>query len=133
MLRFYGHSDDVFMVEGDVSDELPGGGDEWVEVEIGDQSRGLVVAGRYGQVGTWEFMVRGLGEEPVAEPFPTRITRKHEYSLAVEVDCPRGTPMRCGPRMWNVKPGIEDVRRIVAAVKRRDLDAAEALELLAEV
>jgi hypothetical protein len=132
MLRFYGHSDDCFMVEGDISDELPGGGDEWVEVEIGDAEkdrRGLVVAGRFGPHG-WEFAVRGLGDEPIASPYPTKIIRRHGSSLAVEVDCPEGTPVRCGPMWWNVKPGLDDVRRIVAAVKAGDIEADEAFELL---
>lgn len=128
MLTFCGHSDDVFMVEGDISDELHEG-----EVHIGTAERGLVISGEYGKRGVWEFTLSGFGEDPCPEPFPTRVLRKHEYSLAIEVDCPKGTPMRCGTKTWNTPPSLDVVQTIVKAHGARDIDSDDAMERLGDL
>ena len=90
MIRIFGHSDDCFEIRGDEKEEF-GAINKRVEILIGDKTAGVVVGGRFGDTGVWEFDVCQV-DEGVPVPWPIAIETEHEYSLAVVVRCPPGTP-----------------------------------------
>jgi len=91
MIKIYGHSDDVVVIMGDITDEL-GAFDRERVITIGGDGEGLEVTAIYAKGGTWKFSLRQIDED-VPMPWPVRIVPAHAYSLAVIVDCPPGTPV----------------------------------------
>lgn len=103
MLRIYGKSDDLTIIDGDVSDE--GAVGDLVTVGT-ERTGGLSVRMRYPGP-TWRAAVEQLGEY-VPIPWPVTIseapwseTCTGSYSVMVTIDCPPGTPVRIGERLIN--------------------------------
>lgn len=93
MIKIYGHSDDVVVIDGDIREELGAFNDERV-ITIGGEGAGLEVVASYGKGngGVWQFTLRQVDED-VGVPWSVSITTEHTYSLAVVIDCPPGTPV----------------------------------------
>jgi len=91
MIKIYGHSDDVVVIDGDITDEL-GAFDRERVITIGGEGEGLQITVEYSNTGTWQFALRQLDED-VPMPWPIRVVPEHAYSLAVIVDCPPETPV----------------------------------------
>lgn len=71
VIKIYGHSDDCLEIGGDADEEF-GAINKRVEILIGDKTAGVVVGGRYGDAGVWEFDVRQV-DEGVPVPWPISI------------------------------------------------------------
>lgn len=99
MLKISGHSDDVVSIEGDIEDEVK----ERQRITVGTpEMGGVIVTMRYGVGGTavWQASIRQL-DEKVVVIWPVRVvTAENGYSVAVEVECPLGTPVMCGKIRW---------------------------------
>jgi hypothetical protein len=93
VIKIYGHSDDCVEIAGDVDEELSAY-DRGRTITIGGEGEGLEVVAQYGpgKSAVWQFTVR-MVDEGVPCPWPIRIVTEHEYSLAVVIDCPPGTPV----------------------------------------
>lgn len=79
MIKIYGHSDDVVVIDGDVREEL-GAYDRVRTIKIGGWIGGLEVVTEYGvTTGVWQLSVRQIDDDV---PMP-----------AVVIDCPPGTPV----------------------------------------
>lgn len=92
MIRIYGHSDDVVVIDNHGDLDEAGAFDSSKTITIGGEGEGLQVVAKYGKAGVWQFTLRQV-DEGVDCPWPVRIERQHEYSLAVVIDCPSGTPI----------------------------------------
>lgn len=57
-LTFYGHSDDLIEIEGDIEDEIPCW-DQNVEILVND---GTILLAHYGTGGIWNFTIVKNGE-----------------------------------------------------------------------
>lgn len=104
MIRIYGSSDDLTVIEGDVNEE----GTAKSTITVGSPTGGLVIKMRYkGPDPVWSATVVQVGEY-VPIPWPVRIseapisgTNTGSYSAMVTIDCPPGTPVRLGRRLLN--------------------------------
>lgn len=95
-LRFSGHSDDVFQVDGganeDMSDEAYGKPAAFRIDAVSDtgEAESLIVTGHYAPhaAATWAIGV-ALADEGIPLPsWPMRFEREHEYSHALVVTVP---------------------------------------------
>jgi len=97
MLRFYGASDDLCEIDGDIREELDNcaNGKPFV-FRVGDINNGVIVIVHYAaekeSAGVWRVAAEQVDEDKPC-PWPIRIETKHGYSLALVVDCPPGTAL----------------------------------------
>jgi hypothetical protein len=110
MLTFFGVSDDLAEVRGDVTGEAYPGSDYGTVARIGDpQSGGCFVRMAYSTLeenGSWDLTVGRLDE---GVPIPWAVTVVHGdqdgeessdgYTVALRVACPPGTPV-----VWKSAP-----------------------------
>lgn len=106
-LRFFGHSDNLVCVSGNLTDEIQAIDHHvrftvgYPEASAGEPSRGIVVALAYAPDGvevgalpsrksTRACSVRG---RCASRPCLTRASRGRPYSVTVVVKCPAGTPV----------------------------------------
>ncbi len=96
MVRIHGISDDHITVHYDGVAQQHDGDDR--SFLIGDSKRGgIIVRMRYGvgcSIGVWRADISQI-DEGVRIPWPVMIenARESNYSIAVVVDCPAGTPV----------------------------------------
>lgn len=105
MLRFYGHSDDLACISGDIEDEVQAY-DRVTRFVLGDGNDRLVIELEYGfgNGAVWGARVYQIAEGaailwPVrVEAQPPVSSSNAPYSVAVVVDCPPGTMVRVDSR-----------------------------------
>ncbi len=96
MVRIYGLSDDQILVHADGTTAQHDGDDR--SFMVGDSKRGgIIVRMQYGvgcSIGVWRADISQI-DEGIAIPWPVRIevSREANYSIAVIVECPAGTPV----------------------------------------
>jgi len=102
MLRIYGASDDLVVIEGHVDDEVSPSR----SITIGTEAGGVVVSMKYGVgAGVWQARVRQI-DEGIPVPWPVTIGNAEPsgspdpqtYSVLVTIDCPADTPVFVGKR-----------------------------------
>lgn len=96
-LKFYGHSDDCFEIDGTRGDEP----DEigafhktvvvYLKSAISEQR--VAVVGTYAPNGkcTWAFGIALIDDGDDLPPWPIKFTREHDYSVALTIECPDDT------------------------------------------
>lgn len=94
MLKFYGASDDLVEIDGDIREEI-GCYEKPVRFRLGDVRGGCFVIMQYAvdddSDGVWRGSVEQITEDT---PIPWPITIGVEnYSVTVNVDCPAATPI----------------------------------------
>lgn len=94
-LKFYGHSDDCFEIDGTGKGEPDEIGcfDKGVAVKVANDHAGLLVVGHYApkatEVGTWMIGISLLDEGIKLPDWPIRFgTYSNEYSPLLEIDVP---------------------------------------------
>lgn len=114
MIKFYGASDDLFKCDGG-GDQLRGC-ETFVDevgcfdcvcaVLVGTMESGLIVSGVYApkftKGGAWFFGVSQV-DEGIPIPWECRIINEHDYSVALIVDAPAGTPVSILSEVVNAK------------------------------
>lgn len=90
-LRFWGHSDDCFEIDGAIQDEIGASG-RGVNLRLTSPLTNdrLRIHGIYapGNGATWVFGVGLVEEDDRLPPWPIRFVPEHAYSLALEIDVP---------------------------------------------
>lgn len=96
LVRFYGHSDDCFEIEGAFNDEI-GCYDKMAVVLLKSAvaEERLAIVGLYSPhgAGTWTAAPALIEEDDDMPAWPIRFTRKHPYSLMLEIEVPDDTTM----------------------------------------
>jgi hypothetical protein len=98
VLKIYGQSDDLVELEGIFHDEI-GCYDETVTLQVGTEKAGVVVEMFYENDGCWSAKIKRI-DDGVPIPWAisvvpmSRIDGREGYSVAVEIACPEGTPIR---------------------------------------
>ena len=103
MLKFYGCSDDLAEVDGDVSGELSPSGDYGVVAKVGTKNGGCYVRLQYNSLennGCWDVTVGRLDED-IPIPWPIKIEMGNRmaergsdgYTAMAIIECPPGTPV----------------------------------------
>lgn len=98
MLRIYGHSDDVVVIDGHLQDEV--GPNR--AIVIGDGRRGMRVTFRYSASrrsgAVWRGAIEQIDEG--VPLFPVEVSEAaaggQSYSVMFIIDCPDDTPVTCG-------------------------------------
>jgi hypothetical protein len=97
-VRFYGHSDDCFEIEGGGFDDEVGCYDTPVVIHLKSaaaESR-VAVFGCYAPSNScccWCFGIGQIDEGDELPPWPIRFVPKHDYSIALEIDVPDDTTL----------------------------------------
>src|ERR1700748_2438502 len=106
MIKIYGRSDDLVVIEGDVYDETSSS----KSILIGTEQSGCVIKMKYGSkkagLPVWTASIRQI-DEGVLIPWLVRIENAppagmpnpQSYSVMVIIDCPPGTPIKVGKKL----------------------------------